>query len=247
MFTKLTRLEQKLSSIDLEDLQQLDVDSPDAMYHRLLSGFEKKYGDLYRISDMLGEVREHLVLTLLLKIEVLSHPTRLSATAPNHLVERDILLNVCDTVRICLREPFELAPVQIEHLLIAIVRILSQQISIPLSTSALRLLVNVLNKHPGRMSTFLTRKVAGLECLARIIYFDHLDETFPSPHSSNTDAKGETSQSSPRSATASASADWERRVKLLHYCVRILYMIACARFVSSIAPLICSLFSSLFF
>lgn len=218
MFTKLTKLEAKLGNIDLDDFQILDVDSPDHIYLQLLGNFEKKYGDSYRLSDWLGDVREKLLLVLLLKIEALSHKLDTPSNIP-------VLLCVCDTVRICLREKIDLAAVQVEHFLSSAVRILQAQVTVAVSTSVLRMLLNTLIGQPARMMLFVSGKIQGVQCLNGLIRFGHREDGALVSH--DAEAKDvDPTLVSPRNPL-SDSEKHEMHVKVIHHAVRIVFMMTC--------------------
>lgn len=69
MFATLSKLEHKLGNIEIEDLQHLDVDSSDSFYAEVLDIFLDKYAQSFKIRDLLGEKRDILVLTLIVKLQ----------------------------------------------------------------------------------------------------------------------------------------------------------------------------------
>lgn len=165
MHSKLAKLEAKLETIHREDLQQLEVESSDATYLTLLDNFIKRFADTYKITEQIGEVREIFVLTLLLKLESLLAHNRLLTDANN----RDIAFLICETLRICFREPLALKKIQVENFLLTIIRVLTLNLSYELSTAAARLLINVLNQSEDRILLFLSISVGGLKCLTDLL------------------------------------------------------------------------------
>ncbi|RYH20515.1 hypothetical protein EON65_23225 [archaeon] len=65
-------LEHKLGNIEIEDIQQLEVDSSDSFYAEILDAFLTKFSHSFKIKDILEEKRELLVLTLIRKLETMT-------------------------------------------------------------------------------------------------------------------------------------------------------------------------------
>ncbi len=55
MYAKLSKIERKLSTLDLEDLSLLEVDSSEEDYIHLLDKFVCKYGNSFRIVEFIGK------------------------------------------------------------------------------------------------------------------------------------------------------------------------------------------------
>eukprot|EP01039_Chlorochromonas_danica_P009546 gene9546-10551_t len=170
MIAKLAKLEHKLGHIEIEDLQHLDVESSDSFYAEVLDVFLDKYAQSFKIREVLGETRETLILTLIRKLEIMTDVS----VKPRTELKFKVLQNICDSLRVCLRDAFELKQNQIQYLLKSLLHLILhfQHYGHSLSLSATRCLVNVLNKHPGRIQEFISPDIQGYAVLANLIQND---------------------------------------------------------------------------
>lgn len=152
-----------------------------------------------------------------------------------------VLQNICDSLRVCLRDTLDLKPNQIQHLLAALLRIILhfQHYGRELALASAKCLINVLNKHPERMLLFINREIKGYKTLSAIIGDD--SATAASPEATSSSATEERVQAEHRSSPSivadskvSEHKDNDEKDGGLHvdltltsYCVKVLYMILC--------------------
>ncbi len=74
MINKLSKLERKLSNLDIEDINRIDVSSSLSDFREILDKFVHKYNGTFRIIDALDglDTRDMFVLKLVKKIEYFS-------------------------------------------------------------------------------------------------------------------------------------------------------------------------------
>lgn len=147
-----------------------------------------------------------------------------------------MLQNICDSIRVCLRDPLDLKTNQTQHLLTALLHIILHfgHYGHNLSLAASRCLVNVLNKHPDRIQVFLGWDIQGYNILTAVIQNDEATnalnptmeeaESKESQHTSSLSYKSDSKDSSERKDDESSRGC---DLSLVSYCVRVLYMTLC--------------------